>query len=184
MTLQEHLMTNTTNNWYLDNCTYSNGQLVWDNTSIDFGTPESPMIMYGYHAAIKAKVGDTIELIAANHLQSIDKVHSGFRLLSTYNSFDLGGTNFGFNNSHNGHTNDFTILDVGEGFSTTNLPIKYQMTYISTTQIEQVVTSIDGSVELYRYTKTLPEINGDMFFNFTLVCENESDVVPITIAVL
>lgn len=177
-------MTTTTNNWYLDNCTYSNGQLVWDNTSTDFGTPASPMVMYGYHAGIKANVGDTVELIAANHLLSIDKVHSGFRLMSTYNSFDLGGTNYGFNNSHNGHTNDFTILDVGESFSTTDLPVKYQMTYVSKTQIEQVVTSIDGTTELYRYTKTIPEIDGDVYFNFTLICEDESDVVPTSIAVL
>ncbi|EPF70799.1 hypothetical protein GCM10025882_26840 [Acinetobacter gyllenbergii] len=177
-------MTTTTNNWYLDNCTYSNGQLVWDNTSTDFGTPASPMVMYGYHAGIKANVGDTIELIAANHLLSIDKVHSGFRLMSTYNSFDLGGTNYGFNNSHNGHTNAFTILDVGESFSTIDLPVKYQMTYVSTTQIEQVVTSIDGTTELYRYTKTIPEIDGDVYFNFTLICEDESDVIPTSIAVL
>ncbi|MFY5845794.1 hypothetical protein ACOUEK_17915 [Acinetobacter baumannii] len=171
-----------TSNWHLDNCTYENGVLTPVGAPLDFGTPEAPMVMYGYHAAVKANIGETLEVIAENFLSSTGDVHSGARLQATFDSYDLGGSDIGYNNTNDGNNDFFSLLDTL--FNTQALPVKYSMKYVSATEIEHVITSVDGLTEIHRYNQTISAFSEDVYFNFTLVCQNTNDVVPTTITVI
>lgn len=168
--------------WYLDNCTYENGVLTPVGEPLDFGTPEAPMIMYGYHAATKANIGDTLEVVAENFLNSVANVHSGVRLQTAYNSYDLGGSDIGYNNTNDGNNDFFSLLEAQ--FQTQALPVKYSMKYLSETEIEHVITSVDGLTEIYRYNQTITAFSEDVYFNITLVCQNSDEVVPTSIKVI
>lgn len=171
-----------TSAWYLNNCTYANGVLTPVGEPLDFGTPEAPMIMYGYHAATKANIGDTLEVVAENFLNSVANVHSGVRLQTAFDSYDLGGSNIGYNNTNDEMNDFFSLLEAP--FQTQALPVKYSMKYVSATEIEHVITSVDGLTEIYRYNQTITAFAGDVYFNITLVCQNSDEVVPTSIKVI
>lgn len=171
-----------TSDWYLDNCTYENDVLTPVGESLDFGTPEAPLIMYGYHAATKANIGDTLEVVAENFLNSVANVHSGVRLQAAFDSYDLGGSDIGYNNTNDGNNDFFSLLDTL--FNTQALPVKYSMKYVSATEIEHVITSVDGLTEIYRYNQTITAFSEDVYFNITLVCQNSDEVVPTSIKVI
>lgn len=168
--------------WYLDNCTYENGVLTPIGGPLDFGTPEAPMIMYGYHAATKANIGDTLEVVAENFLSATGNVHSGVRLQTTFDSYDLGGSDIGYNNTYDEMNDFFSLLDTL--FNTQNLPVKYSMKYVSATEIEHVITSVDGLTEIHRYNQAITSFSEDVYFNITLVCQNSNEVVHTTIKVI
>ncbi|HDG7211718.1 hypothetical protein [Acinetobacter nosocomialis] len=171
-----------TSDWHLDGCTYENGVLTPAGKPLDFGTPESPLIMYGYHASIKANIGDTLEVVAEKILNSSNNVHSGARLQASFDSYNLGGSNIGYNNTKDDSNNGFSLLETL--FQTQALPVKYSMKYVSATEVEHVITSMDGLTEIYRNTQTITAFTEDVYFNFTLVCENSNEVIPTTISVL
>lgn len=168
--------------WYLNNCTYANGVLTPVGEPLDFGTPEAPLIMYGYHAAIKANIGDTLEVVAENFLNSVANVHSGVRLQTAFDSYDLGSSNIGYNNTVDGNNDFFSLLDTL--FNTQALPVKYSMKYVSATEIEHVITSVDGLTEIHRYNQTITSFTEDVYFNFTIICQNSDEVVPTSIKVI
>lgn len=169
-------------NWYLDNCTYADGVLTPVGEPLDFGTPEAPIIMYGYHAATKANIGDTLEVVAENFLNSVANIHSGVRLQAAFDSYDLGGSDIGYNNTNDGNNDFFSLLEAP--FQTQALPVKYSMKYVSATEIEHVITSVDGLTEIYRYNQTITAFAEEVYFNITLVCQNSNEVVPTTIKVI
>lgn len=169
-------------NWYLDNCTYADGVLTPVGEPLDFGTPEAPMIMYGYHAATKANIGDTLEVVAENFLNSVANIHSGVRLQTAFDSYDLGGSDIGYNNTNDGNNDFFSLLDTL--FQTQALPVKYSIKYVSETEIEHVITSVDGLTEIHRYNQTITAFTDDVYFNFTLICQNSNEVIPTTIKVI
>lgn len=171
-----------TSAWYLNNCTYANGVLTPVGEPLDFGTPEAPMIMYGYHAATKANIGDTYEVVAENFLSATGDVHSGVRLQTTFDSYDLGGSLIGYNNTVDGNNDFFSLLDTL--FQTQALPVKYSMKYVSETEIEHVITSVDGLTEIHRYNQTITAFAEDVYFNFALICQNSNEVIPTTINVI
>jgi len=128
-----------TSDWELTNCTYENGVLSWTEGQLDLGTENSPDVVYGYHAGIQANIGDKLEMIVPN-VTTLARVLSGARLADV-NGVAAGQSNIGFNS---GNSEQGLTLE-GSSYQTTDLPVKYTMTYVSATAVEHVITSTDGT---------------------------------------
>ncbi|EOR07396.1 hypothetical protein [Acinetobacter genomosp. 15BJ] len=167
-----------TSDWQLTNCTYENGVLSWTEGQLDLGTETTPDIAYGYHAGITANIDDKLEMIVPNITALATGVLSGARLADV-NGVKAGQSNIGFNsgNSEQG----LTLL--GTSYQTTDLPVKYTMTYVSTTAVEHVITSTDGTIELFRETQNIPAFEETAYFNVIATVKDENEMFTTTVSV-
>lgn len=166
-----------TSDWKLTNCTYENGVLSWTEGQLDLGTETSPDVVYGYHAGIQANIGDKLEMIVPN-VTTLARVLSGARLADV-NGVAAGQSNIGFNS---GNSEQGLTLE-GSSYQTTDLPVKYTMTYVSATAVEHVITSTDGTIELFRETQSIPAFDGTAYFNVIATVNDENEMFTTTVSV-
>ncbi|MCU4336081.1 hypothetical protein [Acinetobacter dispersus] len=172
-----------TSDWKLTNCTYENGVLSWTEGQLDLGAENSPDLAYGYHAGITANIGDKLEMIVPNVMSLASGVLSGARLADV-NGVAAGQANIGFNCINDGSGNPglgLTLL--GTSYQTTGLPVKYTMTYVSATAVEHVITSTDGTIELFRETQSIPAFEGTAYFNVIATVNDEIEMFTTTVSV-
>lgn len=167
-----------TSDWQLTNCTYENGVLTWTEGQLDLGTETTPDIAYGYHAGIRANIGDKLEMIVPNVTALATGVLSGAQLADV-NGVAAGQSNIGFNsgNSEQG----LTLL--GTLYQTSDLPVKYTMTYVSTIAVEHVITSTDGTIELFRETQNIPAFEETAYFNVIANVKDENEMFTTIVSV-
>ncbi|NNP75912.1 hypothetical protein A7P54_05665 [Acinetobacter sp. Ac_3412] len=172
-----------TSDWKLTNCTYENGVLTWTEGLIDLGTETSPDLAYGYHAGITANIGDKLEMIVPNVMSFASRVLSGTRLADV-NGVAAGQANIGINciNNSLGSPNiGLTLL--GTSYQTTDLPVKYTMIYVSATAVEHVITSTDGTIEIFRETQNIPAFEGTAYFNVIATVNEKNEMFTTTVSV-
>lgn len=172
-----------TSDWELTNCTYENGVLNWTEGQINLGTETAPDLAYGYHAGITANIGDKLEMIVPDVMSFASRVLSGARLADV-NGVAAGLANIGINGLNNslGSPNiGLTLL--GTSYQTTDLPVKYTMTYLSATAVEHVITSTDGTIEHFRETQSIPAFEETAYFNVIATVNDEIEMFTTTVSV-
>ncbi|WP_228270387.1 hypothetical protein [Acinetobacter colistiniresistens] len=151
--------------------------MSWTEGRLDLGTETSPDLVYGYHAGIQANIADKLEMIVPN-VTTLAGVLSGARLADV-NGVTAGQSNIGFNS---GNSEQGLTLE-GTSYQTTDLPVKYTMIYLSATAVEHVITSTDGTIELFREIQTIPAFEGIAYFNVIATVTDENAMFTTTISI-
>ncbi|WP_278492038.1 hypothetical protein [Acinetobacter gyllenbergii] len=109
---------------------------------------------------------------------TLARVLSGARLADV-NGVAAGQSNIGFNSGNSEQGLNLESIS----YQTTDLPVKYTMIYVSATAVEHVITSVDGTIELFRATQSIPAFEQTTYFNVIATVTDENAMFTTTVSV-